>query len=262
MFSDIYQHYRPEEEPFIDQVYGWLEQVNSSYAPYLSQFLTPRQVTILRQVIAGQDEVRIALDGGYPNCERQRALLFPPYYQVQEGDLDLAFLKVKYPIKFAELTHGQILGSLIGSGIERDRLGDIITDGQEWHVIVDETMALYLWQTIDKIDKVGVRLESIPRSELLVPIEEWEDQTVISSSLRLDSLISKVYNISRQRAKEAVQAGLVKVNFLEMDRVDVLVGLEDIVSMRRFGRFRIRSIDGFTKKENYRLTVQLLKVKK
>ncbi|MBG9979648.1 RNA-binding protein [Facklamia sp. DSM 111018] len=260
MNSDIYQHYRKEEAPFIDQVYSWLEQVESTYAPLISKFLTPREASIIEQIVNGQDEVKLILKGGYEGAERQRALLFPLYYQFEEADLQLAYLEVKFPVKFAEITHGKILGTLLGTGIERDRIGDIITDGNDWQIIVDATMVEYLKAQVDKIGNVGVRLIEITSADLLRSQEEWEVINVIASSLRLDTLLAKIYHISRQRAKEAIQAGLVKVNFMQMERTDVMIGEEDIVSLRRFGRFRIRAIEGMTKKENYRLSVEVLKV--
>ena len=88
--------------------------------------------------------------------------------------------------------------------------------------------------------------------------EQWKTETIIASSLRLDTLLSKVYNFSRQRAKTAIQSGLVKINFVEMERPDVIVGVNDIVSLRKFGRFWIESVDGTTKKDNYRLTINIL----
>lgn len=258
MNLNIYQHYRPEEAGLIDQIFGWMQQVGDFYTPYLTPFLTPREATICQQIVNRSDEVHYKVDGGYPLSERQRILLYPPYYQDQENDLELAFLTIKYPIKFADISHGKILGSLLNTGIERNRLGDFITDGEQWQIIVDHKMQDYLIQSVQKIGNVGVRLEAIERFELVEPVEEWESQMVIVASMRLDNLISKVYNFSRQRAKEAVSAGLVKVNFMEVSRSDQLLGLEDIVSVRRSGRFRIRSVDGMTKKDNFRLTIEKL----
>ncbi len=260
MNLDIYQHYRKEEEEFIDQVYNWIGRVSSYYAPFTSNFLTPRQALIVKQLVSASDEVHLVLEGGYEGAERKRACIFPAYYEPTAEDFELALLNIIFPAKFAKITHGRVLGTLIGSGIERDRIGDIITDGDSWHIVIDATMSDYLISQVDKIGNVGVRLEEIPLTDILESVEEWETITVIASSLRLDTLLSKVYNFSRQRAKDSVNAGLVKVNFMQMERSDQLIGEQDIVSLRKSGRFWIQSIDGLTKKDNYRLTVNVLKV--
>lgn len=258
MVSDIYQHYRKEESAFVDQVFDWLEQVMSIYTPVLTAFLTPRQVTILQQIVNRQEDLEVDVTGGYPTAERQRALIYPAYYQVRPEDFSLSYLNIKYPLKFGALTHQQILGSVMATGIERDRLGDIITDGESWQMIVEEHMASYLINHITKIGRSGVQLERIEEEDLVQALEEWEEIVLVTSSLRLDSMVAKVYNISRQRAKEAIRSGQVKVNFTLTDEVDAVLAMSDLVSVRKFGRFSLQAIEGVTRKDKYRVRVRVL----
>lgn len=258
MNQDVYQHYGKEEKAFIDQVYGWMQVVENRYSAYLTGFLTPREAMITQQLVSSNDNLTVFFDGGYEKAERKRALITPPYYELHDEDFKLCLFNVKFPAKFAEISHGKILGTLISAGIERERLGDIITDGEAWHVIVDDTIKQFLMNNVSKIGNVGVHLEELPFLSILTSNESWDTITVITSSLRLDAMLSKVYNFSRQRAKDYVTAGYVKMNFSEMDRGDVEVKLNDIVSLRKFGRFWIQSIDGVTKKDNFRLTVNVL----
>ncbi|WP_124057552.1 RNA-binding protein [Vaginisenegalia massiliensis] len=258
MELNVYQHYRKEEQAFIDQVYGWLQQVDNRFTPYLSGFLTPRQAMIVQQLVNGHEDVEVAFEGGYPSCERKRALIYPSYYQVETDDYQVSALELKFPSKFGEMTHGRILGTLISTGIDRERIGDIITDGENWHILVDKNMTEFLKQQVTKVANVGVRLQDIPLDQVLTSSETWETISLVASSLRLDTLIAKVYNFSRQRAKDSVNSGLVKVNFTPMVRSDVEVGVNDIVSVRHHGRFWIHAVEGLTKKDNYRLTVNVL----
>ncbi len=92
------------------------------------------------------------------------------------------------------------------------------------------------------------------------PIDEWEIEVITSSSLRLDSLISSIFHISRQRSKDMIKSGLVKVNFVMAERGDSLLQEDDLVSVRRFGRFQLKQLMGMTKKNNYRIQIKILKV--
>lgn len=260
MNQSVYQHYGKEERAFIDQVFSWMQEVENRYSPYLTEFLTPREVMIVQQLVTSHDDLGLQTSGGYDRAERQRAFIYPSYYQVEVSDFQIVLLKVKFPSKFADISHGKILGTLLATGIERGRIGDIVTDGQGWQCLVDQGMATYLINQVTKIGNVGVHLEKLDLDDILESQEEWENETVISTSLRLDNLISKVYKISRQRAKDAISSGLVKVNFMTMDRSDYELKVNDIVSMRKKGRFWIKSLDGMTKKENYRLNIDILKV--
>ena len=79
------------------------------------------------------------------------------------------------------------------------------------------------------------------------------------TSLRLDSVISEIYNISRQRSKQLIESGKVKVNWTENTRPDFLLELLDIVSIRGFGRIQIQELEGKTKKEKYRVLFGVLR---
>lgn len=60
MNANVYQHFRPEEHPFVDGVGDWLEQVESQYAPYLTNFLDPRQAYILETLIRENSELKFS----------------------------------------------------------------------------------------------------------------------------------------------------------------------------------------------------------
>jgi len=79
------------------------------------------------------------------------------------------------------------------------------------------------------------------------------------SSLRLDNLISTVYNISRQRSKQLIESGKVKINWSENLRPDFPLELLDIISVRGFGRIQIQELEGKTKKDKYRLLLGVLR---
>lgn len=257
-YIDIYQHYRPEEEGFIDTVLGWLQWVENRFSAYLSPFLTPRQAMIVSQLVGTNEDVKVAFWGGCEGAERKRALIYPQYYEVNEASFEIQAININFPLKFGQLTHGRILGTFTSTGVDRDRTGDIITDGTSWHVIVDASMTEFYMSNITKIANVGVHLEPIASDEIIQSDESWESVFLVASSLRLDTLLSKVYNFSRQRAKNAIAGGQVKVNFIEMTRPDVVIGVEDIVSLRHYGRFWIKQVQGMTKKDNYKLQVNVL----
>lgn len=62
--SDIYQHFRKDEEPFIDQALEWKRIVAEQYWMKLTDFLDPREQVILQSVIGQSDEVRLEFFGG------------------------------------------------------------------------------------------------------------------------------------------------------------------------------------------------------
>lgn len=259
MMEQVYQHFRKEEQPFIDLVESWMVQVQEQYAPHLTDFLDPRQQYIIEMLVGKRGEVRVQFHGGYEAAERKRALIFPEYFEPKEEDFDLQLLEVIYPEKFATLSHGQILGTLVGAGLKREMFGDIMSDGAKWQFFVARAVRDFILSQVTKIGKTTVRLELRNYTDLLVPIDDWTVEHDTVSSLRIDTLISAVYNISRQRAKELVAGGKVKLNWAVYDRPDFELGIRDILSVRGYGRIQIREIEGKSKKDKWRVELGVLR---
>lgn len=259
MNANVYQHFRKDEHPFIDSAGDWIEKVESQYAPYLTEFLDPRQAYILETIIRQNSDLSFRFYGGYEQAERKRCLIFPDYYEPTTEDFSINLIEIIYPVKFTSLSHGKILGTLMNTGIQRQYFGDIISDGEHWQVfIADETMNFVVAQ-VEKIGKIAVRLEERKYTEIIIPKDEWSVEHVTVSSMRLDNLISTVYNISRQRSKQLIESGKVKINWAENVRPDFPLELLDIVSIRGFGRIQVQELEGKTKKEKYRLLLGVLR---
>lgn len=257
MDENVLQHFRPDEAPLIDAIGGWIQQVQDEYRPVLTHFLNPRQVYIA-STLARRADMHVRFNGGHEHAEMQRALFYPDYYEPEPKDFELTVLRVDYPVKFANLHHSQILGTLLGSGIEREILGDILTDGLSWQVITESSMADYLMGQVDHIGRVKSRLQPESWNNLLVPMNEWETEGATLSSLRLDNIVGTGFHLSRHRAKELIEGGKVRLNWAETIKPDFELDVADIVSVRGFGRIRLDEVGGRTKKEKIRVTLAVL----
>ncbi|WP_461213510.1 YlmH family RNA-binding protein [Lacticaseibacillus sp. GG6-2] len=256
--DNVYQHFRKGEAPFIDRMQEAIAQAASEYRPILSAFLDPRQVYIT-DVLAGSVEgVKVLPFGGYPNAERQRVLVAPDYFEPTAADYELVLLTIKYPEKFATLDHSHILGTLVNSGIDRDLFGDILTDGDTWQVVVAASMSDWVQTNVTKIGRIGVRLEASDLAEIVHPEDDWEPLQTTVPSLRLDAVVAHVFNVSRTRAKSLIDGEKVRLNFATTTRPDVEIGEHDMLSVRGFGRLRVESLLGTTKKDKLRVAFSVI----
>ncbi|MBS7577648.1 MULTISPECIES: YlmH/Sll1252 family protein [unclassified Enterococcus] len=258
MFENIYQHFKKDEKNFIEQMNAHLIEVEESYTPFLTHFLNPRELWILKTLINRYNDLKFRSFGGTINAESQRVIVVPEFMEIEAADFHLALLEVHYPVKFATLSHSEILGTLLSQGIERYKIGDILTDGTRFQVIVDEVIADFLINQIDRISALKVRLERKDITELIVSSDEFIEKALTINSLRLDILISNVYNISRERSKLLIERGSVKLNFQLIEKVSEEISLFDLISVRGFGRFRLDSINGLSKKGKIKIVVAVL----
>ncbi|AMB99667.1 hypothetical protein AWM75_06585 [Aerococcus urinaehominis] len=254
------QHYADHEHDFVSQVEEWLDIVVRDYRPWLSYFLNPRQQTIVRQLVASYPDCQVSFWGGYRGAENQRALIAPSYYPAQTADFEISAFEILYGAKFNQLSHRQILGTLLGQGIDRNRLGDIISDGQAWQFFVDQAIGDFLNISVERIGSTKVTLKALTDADEILHLQEnWQMRELVVSSLRLDLVIGEALKLSRQKSKQLVEGGQCKVNWRQVDQASYSLAQGDIISVRSFGRLRFDGILKETKKDKYRISIAVLK---
>ncbi|WP_110112906.1 RNA-binding protein [Bacillus sp. CGMCC 1.16541] len=251
----IYQHFRQEERGFIDQVLEWKEEVTNQYSPKLTDFLDPREQQIALSIIGTEGDVNIAFQGGIESSERKRALIYPDYYVPELEDFQLAFYEIEYAKKFVTIEHPQVLGSLMSLGLRRSKFGDILVQDDQVQLVIANETASYIESNLQSIGKGKVHLKSILSEQLVEIREEVIEQTCTVSSMRLDVILANIHNISRQKVQVLIEHGLAKVNWKTIEQPSFECREGDMLSLRGYGRGKIISIDGKTKKDKWRIVV-------
>lgn len=256
---NIYQHFRPEEREFIDQAVDWKAYVETTYAPKLTDFLDPREQQIIKTIICEHGDVTVSFFGGAENNERKRAILAPDYFHAAHDDFKVTLYEIDYPVKFVTIEHRQVLGSLMSLGLKRGKYGDILFDGDTVQFFATKEISDFIEMELKSIGRAQIRLQELPLEKAITVADSWQDLSVTSSSMRLDTIISSIYPISRQKAQLLIGQGLVKVNWTVIESVSFECGEGDTLSVRGFGRVKIAAIEGKTKKDKWRILAKLQK---
>lgn len=251
----IYQHFRPEEKEFIDAALNWKKQVQDTYAPKLTDFLDPRQQQILLAILGKNNDMQCKIFGGTDSVERARALIYPEYFHPEEEDLQIALYEISYPKKFMTIEHRHVLGTLMSLGIKREKFGDIIIRDERVQFVVAQEIESFISLNLEKIGNSKVALKKLPLHMILESKEQWFEQIITVSSLRLDVILSSVYNISRQKGQAYISAGKVKLNFKLTEKLTEECQEGDTISARGLGRCKIISIEGKTKKDKWKVRI-------
>ncbi|MFP5111203.1 RNA-binding protein [Bacillaceae bacterium C204] len=253
---NIYQHFRPEEQEYIDQVLNWKNYVETHYTPKLTDFLDPREQHILKMLIGEHGEVKYKLFGGCSNVERKRALIFPDYLtSIDNNEFQISLFDVQYPTKFVTIEHRQVLGTLMSLGLKRGKFGDILTEYGKCQFFAAKEISDYIKSNVETIGRAGVKLSETDIENALPTSEIMMESDLTVSSLRLDTVISGIYHLSRQKSQLFIQQGLVKVNWTLIENPSFECGVGDMISVRGSGRAKILAIEGKTKKEKWRINV-------
>lgn len=96
--------------------------------------------------------------GGFPEAERTVLGVFPDYMEPLDEEFPVTGLTVKFRRQDA-LSHRDFMGSFLAQGVVRASLGDILAEEGRAVLFVKTELAPHFLSQIDKIGRVGVRLQ-------------------------------------------------------------------------------------------------------
>jgi RNA-binding protein YlmH len=249
----VYEHFRPEEAPLIDRFTDWKNQTERRYKPRLTDFLDPRQQFILKSVIGNNGDVHVVFSGGYPGSERKRALILPAYVPYDETQFKLSFVEAVFASRFSSLHHSSLLGALLGTGVDRDKIGDLLVSERHAQFICAKEIESWLLLNLTAAGRTPVTCRTIDPASLIHKTESWIENEGTVASLRLDAVLSELYHLPRAKTAAFISHDLVKVNWQVIGKKDFEIREGDMISLRGYGRSKILAVEGLTKKNKIRL---------
>ena len=227
------------------------EQANARNIPAATDFLSPQQqmqtLDLLR--LAGIPETGYARLGGYEGAERNLFLFLPDWLDADSAGSQSPIRCLRASFREEEkLTHRDFLGSLMGMGIVREKVGDILVGPASADLMVLDTVAEFLLQSWNSAGRARLAVTAIEPWEVRVPEVKCQEVRDTVSSLRLDAVASTGFRMSRGKAAELITSGRVQVNWRECTKPDKLLTAGDTVSARGFGKFGLTEVGGVTKK--------------
>lgn len=140
-------------------------------------------------------------------------------------------------------------------GIERNCVGDIVVNEGIAVCFVKEEIKSYIESQISKIGRVGVSISSRTDNDINYE-DDIETLSLIISSMRLDAVVAAITKLSREKAAGLVLSGRVFTNYFENKNVSYILKSDDILSVRGYGKFIVKDILGFTKKNRIKINIE------
>ena len=194
--------------------------------------------------------------GGYGLSERQMAAFLP----------DALYYDYQYPIqiieispvnrKFAEeLSHRDYLGAVMNLGIERCKLGDILIEDGKAILFAKEELAGYIMEHLTRIRHTTVKTSILSTFEDSYE-PRYEELKGTVASVRLDTVLSLAYPLSRSKITGLIEGARVFVNGKLVTSNGYRLKEGDILSVRKMGRIGYNGILSETKKGRYMVSIR------
>lgn len=226
-------------------------QSQSRNIPAATDFLSPQQqmqaLDLLR--LSGISETGYTLLGGYEGAERKILLFLPDWLEAEDAAAQspLRCLRAVFR-KEDRLTHRDFLGSLMGMGIVREKVGDILVGEGSADLLVLDSVEEFLLQSWVSAGRTRLTVSEIEPGCIHVPQARVELVRDTVSSLRLDAVVYAGFRMARGKAAELIAGGHVQVNWRECAKPDRPLSAGDTVSARGFGKLEVAEVGGITKK--------------
>jgi len=179
----------------------------------------------------------------------------PPQLLLPDTDGAVAALEVRGAFLFDKATHRDFLGAVLGVGLDRSKVGDILVQGEEGaQLLVVPDVADAVCALLTSVRSVKVRVAPIPLSALAVKAPTVKELTTVEASMRLDAVASAGFGVSRSKMAAAVKSGDVLINWREASSSSKTVREGDVVTFRGRGRLEIGEV-ATTAKGRHRVAI-------
>ena len=221
-----------------------------------SRFLSERDRLCCEPVLRALD-LEAVFWGGYSEADRT-VLILPAQWQDAEsvkrgGASPVAVLRAAFR-KEERLSHRDFLGALMGLGIERDLVGDIIPREGSCDIVLLREIVPYVLQNLTSAGRASLTLSEIPEAEAREAEFRLLRDTV--ASLRLDAVVGCGFGLAREKAASAIRAGKVAVNGLECLKPDKSAEAGDRISLRGLGKMELSEVGGLSRKGRTQIVIK------
>lgn len=248
-----------EERTLLARVLDQLDKAAQRGVPAHTPFLSPGERAAVEGLLAATGQPRHLFWGGYEGAERTLCVFLADWQEETDFSADpdgpLAALEARFPPD-SDLDHRDVLGSLMGLGLTREKLGDILLlEGRCQVVALADCVPILLTQW-DSAGRARLKLRQIPLDTLESRPPQIKEIRDTVATLRLDAVVGSAFSLSRTKAADLVSGGRVSLNHRECQKGDRAVEEGDTIACRGLGKCVVKEIVGQSKKGRVMLVLE------
>jgi photosystem II S4 domain protein len=242
-----------ENRETVARVIDLADRAVKTWEVELTDFLSPPELAQCQQIFSRLTDVQSVAWGGYPQAERQRIAIARSEVPLDREQVAVAALEIAGNFLFDTATHRDFLGAMLGTGIVRDKTGDLIVLGERGaQVIVAPELVEFLEMNLQQVRSVPVKTQRLDLNQLKLREPKKKELTTVEASLRLDAIASAGFGMSRSKMADLIEAGDVRVNWKDITQASTQVKSGDLIAIRGKGRLEVGEV-AVTKKDRYRV---------
>ena len=210
---------------------------------FFSNFLDAYEYSLFLQHV-NEFTCHTGIYGLVDDLERQMVFFHPDAF-CDNMDFSITILKImpkssKYK---GDISHRDILGTLMGLQIERKYIGDIrMTESGDIIVFCVDSVAELIIDSVTRIKHTDVIISKLKDISEFNFEQKYLNKFGSLASNRLDAVVSECFNLSRSAASDLIKSELVFVNSKLESKTTKSVSINDKISVRKHGKIKITNI--------------------
>lgn len=210
--------------------------------PIFSSGFYPPNIWMFFEKTFKSNNFNIESYGMFDEAER-RMISFNNIYQIP---YPIKNIMIEVNSKFNKPTHRDFLGSVLGLGINRDKIGDLLLKDNKCYLPVCEEIYEFIIDNLSSIGRAPCKV-TLLEDDVELPNVEFTEMVINVQSLRIDSVVAKVANISRAKAQDYIEGNRVLVDYNAVWDKSKEVEKGNRITIRGIGKFVLGDIIGNTK---------------
>ena len=238
-----------EERLLLARAMDKLELARTRSVPGHTGFLSPQERVSVENLLNACGHPRHLFYGGFEGAERTVCAFLPDWQEEDiwlEGDCPIKAVRCTW--SNGTLSHRDFLGSILGLGLDREKIGDLLVGDGECHILALEDVADFLVMNLDQAGRVRLKTSAMELADLKPPEVKVKPIRDTVSSLRLDAVAAAGFSLSRGKAADLIASGKFQLNHRECLKPDRPVAEGDVMSCRGLGKCVLKEVGGPSKK--------------
>lgn len=233
-----------------------VESVLRNYEIRNTKFMDPFECSSLISILRGIEGIAFHESGGYKESERKIVYIYPDYFTPEDIQSAISMIKVTGNFKYRDVGHRDYLGSILSLGINRENIGDICINSDGVYIIVHENFKDYILFNLEKIANVRIQKQEYDIDDFKYEEPEHSEHSFSVTSIRLDSILSSGFDISREKAQNLIKSENVRVNHEVICTASKIPKEGSVISVKGYGRIIFAGEVCVTKKNKIRIMIK------
>jgi len=195
----------------------------------------------LARAIKSEFDVSVTFFGGTVDTERVMTGISPDYAILEPNDFPIETLTIQYNKFKRKPSHRDILGSILGLGIDRSRVGDILLFDERAFVFLDSEIVGFVSSNLEAVGSSKVECSVGNVEDLYLPLEEYKSMLKKVDDLQVSTLVASVFNLSRANITKLISTKKVLLNWEAIKRGEIREGVT--ITVRGYGRIFVEEIE-------------------